>query len=593
MLEVLISHHTLMGPGAGNGAIAFQHQQFQEWFGSHEVAELMRASAKGDSSACVRLRAAIFDQAAWEESILFAVERVSREGDGVAVVAQAVRLALPVDPMLSAEMIYRASPAVWEIVKADIIAFVDRWRRPGTVDRAVRFMIMTGRPESESRVWPLASSANSQVQLPTLRTAPRFRPSVLGPDFRSKVAALPEETREHLLGSIASGSGVDGMDLATELAKTDPSPKVHADVVGWLLFRRADRHVANLRAVAHNETWALVAQRGYADEIRDTAAAARLRSEHNKALALATEPVDRLRLLLEQSPDQPGRDAGITAAIADARFPVRDQQGGSSLHYAQQRAPAAVLEGLRQRLEAGLELPFHAYELLGQLEVTDEGRIARTILDVSQDSREVNEIAVMAGPGTVAALVDKYLGCVEALKAARNTGANADRGLSDEYHRLDARIGATRVPSLVAAVMGRADTDDPDLIASLASLVSSHGDHDDRMLPIPVDPALKPQLIGILRSWVEAIISSPSGERYHLSEVSNAIGRVGFRELIPEVKRLVDEDLARLKKATDGFLEALKRGDIRATSDARMRYGNQYREAFSRLGGDEAAAVAA
>jgi hypothetical protein len=165
--------------------------------------------------------------------------------------------------------------------------------------------------------------------------------------------------------------------------------------------------------------------------------------------------------------------------------------------------------------------------------------------------------------------------------------------VSDEYHRLDARIGATRAPSLVAAVMGRADTDDPDLIASLASLVSSHGDHDDRKLPIPVDPALKPQLIGILRSWVEAIISSPSGERYHLSEVSNAIGRVGFRELIPEVKRLLDEDLARLKKATDGFLEALKRGDIHATSDARMRYGNQYREAFSRLGGDEAAAVAA
>ena len=350
--------------------------------------------------------------------------------------------------MLAAEMIYRASPAVWEIVKADIIGFVERWHRPGTVDRAVRFMIMTGRPEFKSRVWPLASSANSQVQLPTLRSAPRFRPSVLGPDFRSKVAALPEETRKHLLGSIASESGVDGMDLATELAKTDPSPKVQADVVGWLLFRRADRHVSSLLAAAHDETWALIAQRGYADEIRDTAAAARLRSERDKALAHATEPVARLRQLLEQSPDQPGRDTGITAVIADARFPDRDQQGSSSFYHAQQRAPSAVLEGLRQRVEAGLELPFHAYELLAQLEVTDEGRIARTILDVSHDNREVNEIAVMAGPKTVAALVDKYLACVQALKAARNTGANADRGLSDEYHRLQARIGATRAPSL-------------------------------------------------------------------------------------------------------------------------------------------------
>jgi hypothetical protein len=588
ILEVLTSHHTLMRPSAGNGAIAFQHQQFQEWYASHEVAELMRASANGDDNARVRLRAAVFDQPGWEESIFFAVERVSREYDGAAVTAHAVRLALPIDPMLVAEMIYRASPSVWVIVKADIIAFVDRWHRPGTVDRAVRFMIMTGRPEFESRIWPLASSADLQVQLPTLHTAPRFRPSVLGPVLRSKVAALPEATREHLLSSIASESGVDGMDLATELATADPNPKVQAEVVQSLQFRRADRHVASLLAAAHDETWALVAQRGYADEIRDTAAAARLRSERNKALALATEPVERLRLLLEQSPEHPGRDAGITAAIADSSFPVRDQQGGSSFYYAQQRAPAAVLEGLRQRLEANLDLPFHAYDVLDQLEVTDEGPIAAAILDVSRDTRDLNAVAIMAGPNTVGALVDRYLACAKALKAARN-----DLGLSDEYHRLRSRIAATRARSLLAAVMARADTDDPDLISSLASLVSLHGDYNDHRLPIAVDPAVKPQLIGIMRSWVEAVISSPSSERWALSEVSNAIGRVGFRELLPELKRLLDEDLARLKKSRDGFMEALRRGDIRATSDARMRYGNQYREAFTRLGGDQAAAIAA
>ena len=588
ILEELTSHHTLMRSGTGNGAIAFQHQQFQEWYASREVTELMHASAKGDASARVRLRAAVFDQPAWEESIFFAVERMSREGGGAAVVAEAVLLALPIDPMLAAEMIYRASPAVWGIVKACIMAFVDRWHRPGTVDRAVRFMIMTGRPEFEPRIWPLASSANSQVQLPTLRTAPRFRPSVLGPDFRSKVAALPEETRGHLLGSIASESGVDGMDLATELAKTDPSPKVQVEVVDSLLFRRADRHVANLLGAAHNETWARVAQRGFADEIRDTAAVARLRSERDKALALATEPIDRLRLLLEQSADHPGRDAGIIAAIADPRFPIRDQQGSSSFYYAQQRAPAAVLEGLRQRVEAGLEIPFHAYDLLVQLEVTDVGPIAETILDVSRDSRDLNALAVMAAPKTVRALVDKFLACAQALKAG---GSN--RSLSDEYHRLRDRIGATRVPIVLGEIMARADTDDPYLISSLASLVFLHGDHADRKTPIPVAPELKPQLIGVLRNWVEAVITSPSSERYQLSEVSSAIGRVGFCELVPELKRLLNEELTRLRKARDGFMEALRRGDIRATSDARTLYNIQYREAFSRLASDAAAAVAA
>jgi hypothetical protein len=475
ILEVLTSHHTLMRSGADRGTISFQHQQFQEWYASRSVAELMQASAKVDASARIRLRTEVLDQVTWEESVLFAVERVSREDGGATVVAHAVGLALAIDPMLAAEMIYRASPAVWEIVKADVIAFVDRWHHPGTVDRGVRFMIMTGRPEFESRIWPLASSSDSQIQLPTLRTAPRFRPSVLGRDFRSKVASLPEATRENLLGSIAYESSVDGMDLATDLAKIDPSPKVQADVVGWLLFRRADRHAASLLAVAHDETWALVAQRGDADEIHDTAAAARLRSERDKALARATEPGDRLGLLLQQSPDHPGRDAGIIAAIADTGFPVRDQRGGSSLYYAQQRAPAAFREGLRQRVEAGLELPFHAYDLLGQLDVTDEGSIAAAILDVSRDTRDLNSLAVMAGPKTVGTLVDKFLACVQAFKAG---GSN--RSLSDEYHRLRDRIGATRAPIVLGEIIARADTKDPHLISSLASLVFLHGDHADR-----------------------------------------------------------------------------------------------------------------
>jgi hypothetical protein len=55
-----------------------------------------------------------------------------------------------------------------------------------------------------------------------------------------------------------------------------------------------------------------------------------------------------------------------------------------------------VLQGLRQRLEAGLQLPYHADELLLNLDVTDEGPIAKAILDVSRESRDINAAAVMA-----------------------------------------------------------------------------------------------------------------------------------------------------------------------------------------------------
>ncbi|SIN88580.1 hypothetical protein SAMN05443247_00459 [Bradyrhizobium erythrophlei] len=585
VLEALTSHHTLIRSGDG---VAFQHQQFQEWYGSHKVSELIRLSAGGDTSARVQLRAAIFDQPMWEESVLFATERLSRESNGAELVAHAIRLALPIDPMLAAEIIYRAAPVVWKIVTVDIAAFVERWHRPGAVDRAVRFMIITGRPEFAQQIWPLASSSDTQIQIPTLRIAPRFRPRVLGHGLPEKIAKLPEDTREHLLSLIASESGVDGMDLAVELAKADPSPKIQSEVVQSLQFRRADRHVADLLSHSHERTWELIAARGYADEIRDLAVASKLRALRLEALEQATEPSQRLRLLLEQPTDYLGRDAAIAATIADPRFPIRDQQGGT-LYFAQQHAPNAVSLGLRRRLEAGLELPFRVNELLAKQEVIDEGPIAKAILDVSHEKRDINVAAIMAGPKTVDALIDMFLKCAQALQATRN-----DRSLSDEYHRIKDRIRGTRPAIFAAAIARRADSDDPRVIGSLASLLSQHGTEDeDRKRPLAIDPVTKPAWIGLLRRWTEAVITASAGRRYDINEVSNAIGRLGFRELIPELKRLLDEDLSRLKRAREAFMDAQKRGDINATSDARMRYDNQYREAFMRIGGDDVAVVAA
>jgi hypothetical protein len=583
VLDVLTSHHTLLR--SGSNTIAFQHQQFQEWYASHEVIGLMRAAATGDAGPQVRLRASVFDQPPWEESIYFAVERLSREPGGAAVVAHAVRLALPIDPMLAAEMIYRSSLAVWANVSADIAAFVNRWHRPGRVDRAVRFMIMTGRPEFEPLIWPLASSTDTQTQLPTLRIAPRFRPAVLGSDIRTKISALPEPTREHLLSLIASESGVDGMDLATELAQADPSPKVQAHVVQNLQFRRADRHVAQLLSKAHDETWVLVAKRGYAEEIRDPATTKRLQEEREKALDRATEPLERLRLLLEQSPSHPERDAGITAAIADPKFPIREP-GGSSLYDAQERALGAVLRGLRQRLEAGLPLPFHADDLLKQLDTIDDGPIATAILDVSKDAYQLNATAIIAGPKTVGILIDRFVASALALKTQQN-----DPKLSEEHHRLRARISATRESSFLSALTERTKTEDPTAIRALSTLAAGQGDDDNRKVPLRLDSAAKTTMMDVLRHWTDIIIKSPTAERYDLSEVSNAIGRFGFPELVPDLKRLLDEDLSRRQAAITQRMNALNRGDRRVNSDAAMGYGNQYREAFVRLGGDEAVKV--
>ena len=48
VLAALVSHHLLVRTASG---VEFQHQQFQEWFASHEVEALMRAAAGGNAEA--------------------------------------------------------------------------------------------------------------------------------------------------------------------------------------------------------------------------------------------------------------------------------------------------------------------------------------------------------------------------------------------------------------------------------------------------------------------------------------------------------------------------------------------------------------
>jgi hypothetical protein len=92
IIDVLTRWHLLDRSSSNDGSIQFQHQQFQEWYASHPVARLMTEAAGGSDDARRNLRADILNVLSWEESILFACERLSREGEmGVQAVAAAIR----------------------------------------------------------------------------------------------------------------------------------------------------------------------------------------------------------------------------------------------------------------------------------------------------------------------------------------------------------------------------------------------------------------------------------------------------------------------------------------------------------------------
>lgn len=584
ILDVLVDHHLLTRSAADTGELSFQHQQFQEWYASFEVGSLMCAVAASDQKAKERLRVEVLNVPAWEESILFTCERLSRtDNSGVLAVSAAVVEALAIDPMLAAEMIYRSSSEVWVNVKERVLAFVGKWHLSGKVDRAVHFMISTGRSEFAPQIWPLISNPNDQVHLAALRAGRRFRPSVLGADIQGQISQLPEDVREHVLSGIASESGMDGIELAVKLARADSSQKVQVSVIEALLFRRAYRSAGEILTSAPDDVWRSLAVKGYTKEISDPDITARLHRELHRHIEEETDVLKKLGLCLDGP--HPGTDLGtmIGELIESEDFPLRAENAGLVINEAHKQYPTKVASALIHRLEAGLEIPSHTEDILEAADIIiDDGPLVKLLMrdDISE---KVAKVAVrIVGSQTVGKLIDKMVAIDVKLKELKEPG---DGPLHQQYRRLSDWISNTRLTSFAEAVLGRSSTNDPREIVFLADLVGRH-ENEDLEGPLQLSGHLYEQMVSALRCWAESILSAPTATRAQLAKVAQAIGQLAAPQLVPMLEKLLAEDLVRWRRAREEATSARAKG-LPISQDAYTSWTLQYRRAFAAIDDQE------
>lgn len=575
ILDVLVSHHLLIRSNTG---VAFQHQQFQEWYASNEVEDLIIRAARGDSDARQVLRRETLDQRPWEESILFACERLSRrDRTGAQAVAAVILETLGIDPMLAAQMIYRSSDAVWDETKDPVITFASRWHTKGEVDRAAAFMITTGRGEFAPHIWPLVANEDDQVSYRALRCAGRFRPSVLGANARDQLARLPDGIRKVVLHEIAFYSGMDGIQLATDIARNDSSAAVQIAVAEALLFRRADRLAATVLRQASDEVWRAVADKGhYVARMTEPDVASRLQKERAASINAEQDPLRKLAMLLEEAAN--GADVGsdISSLLQQPEFPGRDEYGGVSRAY--QLYPREVNTAFAARIEAGREVPFWALEVVRAANIAiDDGALVDLVLRPDTSRAVGNAAAIVAGPRIVSRLIDEIVRAHAALEAMSPPINEQTR---ERFWRLAELIANANDAALVAALLARPATDVPSEIALLADQLARHS--RDERAPLRVTDDTRRELANLLARWVDALLASADADREDFAQVARAIGRVASPELTGPLRRLLDEDLARwraLREAQSVGLErhALERGDADAS------WTRQYRAAFAAI----------
>lgn len=537
ILASLVSDHVLVVQ-AGTGAYSFQHQQFQEWYASHEAERRMRA-AVGDPIARRSLGTDILDQRPWTEAILFAVERASR-GDAArkTAVADAILTAFEVDPLLAAEMIYRATDEVWTMVAKPIRGFVDRWHAPDRLGRAVGFMIATGRPEFGDLLWPILTHENDQVHLAAMRMIEPFRPSVFGADAADRIAALPQDVRRHVLHEIAANGGMDGLDLATAIAVRDPDVEVQATVIEALAFRRADRHVTEILRTAGDPTYDLIARNGHVGPLADEAVQARRHEAEARQVPDQTTPTETLRALLRTGAEITGEEVAALVAAMEGD----DSSQSDLLHELKERYPTAMAEGLLQRLRTGRALFFGADDVMASSGLSLEGDdlLGKALSPGAQYDDVAEAAASVLGPRATGALVDAYLAAADLV----HPNGPYDEAASARFRALRDRLAHTPGRSLVAALEERATTVPDDKIDDLAAL-ASRSDHGLAERARPFGPDDLQALGRLAQGWGERLLRSTTATRYAKASIATLISQAPAASLLSILRALLDDNIAR------------------------------------------------
>ena len=587
VLDLLANHHLLLRSSDAIGSVSFQHQQIQEWYASFEVENQIRATVLGETT---QLRPDILNIPAWEEAICFAVERLSRgDLEGYQAAAFTISEALHVDPMLAAELVSRTSEEVWDEVKGRVIPFARRWHKTGTVDRAVRFMITTGRPEFADEIWPLVTNIDDQISLKALRCARQFRPTVLGPELSEVLAESPAKTRGLILQEFIYSGGYNGMEVATTIAKNDQDKNVQVEVLQALDFRRCNRLIRDLLKSLTEEGWVHLVYLDFWPEYLDETSLGRLKQTYDQVLETETD-LPRLITLNRRyaffDPEK-SREA-ILSLVRSPNLPIDFNGIAWTLLELNKRFPKELGQALFDRLEANLEMPTNSEALLASMPVSDSKKIQSLVTNQDAKSESVNVAVGVAGPKTIGTLIDEFLSLAERIAALGGRGAQS---LSDRYYNLRDLIGSSRASPFIEAWLARSATVDPIAIERLSGLLGDFGRRGDREYPGEFADDDRKRAADVIEKWVDQLLSTPSATRYQFANLARAIGQIGTPKLLHPLHQLLEEDLRRYRLARNKLKTRSAQSKFADRSDAQISYDRRYQEALISIGGEDTADV--
>lgn len=578
-LDVLVSSHALMRAPDTHGYL-FQHQQIQEWFGSHYV-EACILAARVDVAQRQDMQRVILDAVSWEESVLFATERLAQSPDAthIAACGEAICAALEVDPLLAAEMIFRSSDAVWAQIEPRVQAFARAWHHVGSNDRAIRFMLTCGRPDFMDIIWPLVTDEDEHVSLGALRNCRHLRRSIFGPAAAEAMTRLAPRVREILISEIAMHGDVEAIDLATELAKADSDAKVQEAVFVALLYRQADRHVAELLQAATEETINKLATSHGFDilEVADTPGRERI-VQAQRLLAQKDGEEDRL-VRISRAPYDASQEDELLTLLSTMEIDPQSRRLDTAIYDLQSAYTPVVVQAIMARVLAGRPMFTQAMELVSASGLVQDDpallEVARKDLDGHATANLI--AATVLGPRSVSTLLDELF----EMEPRRKQDGAWDRTVTDVFYNLLRRLAMARPEALLEAIQPRSahvSTGQMELMADLLVRCRGLRSNHSRNFSQPVQD----QIAALVCEWGDAMLAAGDAGRGQTAVLAQLAECAPAAQWLSVLQRLLDDNLQRYREfrmqaQTQGWRPGI------ATTEARWPHTFEYARALAAL----------
>lgn len=345
VLQVLCAHHVLERVEHQTVSYRFQHQQFEEFYASrHLLQVLAELATKQDHDADRDFARSYIDKPMWEESLFMVAEDIGHlvEGQqtkarGESMGVRLIELASKIDPVFASDLAFRGGPVLWPVVRGGLSAILKRWHDatdPSHKQLALAGMLATGSDDFLDIIGPLLSHDERRNRIRTYGRGFPLHLSSLGPDWRSAIAAWSEDARSDLVFDMSHSAGV--VHALEDLALSDPSLKVRQRAIEGMCWNDAQDMLG--RVIERLDEATLEAMLpGLDDSALPSASRVTVAHALRRSLKPETPPLQRLGLLMR------ARRLGGTVTIDELKTELDAQRG---------RIDPNGVEGLRPVLEA-------------------------------------------------------------------------------------------------------------------------------------------------------------------------------------------------------------------------------------------------